>query len=262
MMFIWDALKSIADRINDWLGPSFWDTVWSILIVAPVYAGSRVLRRRLREYGKGKFGVDNTFPALIDNVLRVVLFVILGVIVFSSLGVDSTAMVTFLGLATAAVTLSLQDVLRNIFCGLYLLAEQPFRAGDRIRVLTEEGWVERIDLRVTRIRNDRHELIMIPNQTLFNQVVSNRSTRRTRPFTVQIVEIKLAIDDAEKKALHVFENLVEQASDPMIRMTKSGPLGVDLEITCRRTSSEAHQENIARALIQAFPEATLTVLAR
>ena len=261
-MFMWNALTSLVERISDWLGPAFWDSFWSIVIVVAVYMGSRVVRSRLRDYGNDKFGMDNTFPALIDNILRVVLFIILVVIIFSGLGVDSSALVTYLGLATAAITLSLQDVLRNIFCGLYLLAEQPFRAGDRIRVVNEEGWVERIDLRVTRIRNDRHELIMIPNQTLFNQVVSNRSTRRSRPFTVQLAEIKSSIEDAETNARAVFANMTDQHSDPVIRLVKSGPLGVDLEITCRRTSSEAHQEKIARALVDAFPEATLTVLAR
>ena len=103
---------------------------------------------------------------------------------------------------------------------------------------------------------------MIPNQTLFNQVVSNRSTRRSRPFTVQLAEIKWTIDEAETKTREVFSNMTEQSSDPVIRLVKSGPLGVELEITCRRTSSEAHQENIARALIAAFPDATLTILAR
>jgi small-conductance mechanosensitive channel len=261
-MFIWDALKRLSSQVNNWLSPAFWDSLGTLIIVIAIYVGSRLLRNRLRAYGKDKFGIDNTFPTLIDNILRVVLFIVLTVVIFSSLGADSSALVTYLGLATAAITLSLQDVLRNIFCGLYLLAEQPFRSGDRIRVLTEEGWVERIDLRVTRIRNDRHELIMIPNQTLFNQVVSNRSTRRSRPFTIQLSEIKLSIQDAETKARDVFAHMTELSSDPVIRLVKSGPLGVDLEITCRRTSSEAHQEKIARALVDAFPESTLTVLAR
>jgi small-conductance mechanosensitive channel len=262
VLFVLDALKRTFDSVKNVASPHFWETITSLVVIALVYMGLRVVRSRVREYGKSRFGIDNTFPALIDNIMRVLLFVIMAIVVFSTIGVDSASLLTFFGLATAAVTLSLQDVLRNIFCGLYLLAEQPFRTGDRIRVLTEEGWVERIDLRVTRLRNDRHELIMIPNQTVFNQVVSNRSTRRSRPFTVQLAGIKSSIDEAEAQTRDVFASLTERDSDPMIRLLKSGPDGVELEITCRRTSSEQHQELIARALVAAFPDATLTILAR
>ncbi|MCC6705329.1 MAG: mechanosensitive ion channel [Thermomicrobiales bacterium] len=262
MPFISDSLNRIGDRLSSLIGPNFWDFVISVLLIVAIYFASRIVRSRVREYAKDRFGIDNSFPALLDNIVRVLLFVLMATMVFSAFGVDSASLVTFLGFATAAIALSLQDVLRNIFCGIYLLAEQPFQTGDRIRLLTEEGWVERIDLRVTRIRNDRQELVLIPNQTVFNQVVSNRSTRRSRPFTVELTGIKSSIDDAESKARAVIDAVTDGDSDPTIRLKQSGPDGVNLEITCRRTASENHQERIARALVDAFPDATLTVLAR
>lgn len=262
LVFIWDFLTNLFDSFNDLVGPGFWDTLFSLAIIVGVYLGSRVVRNRVRGYTRKRFGADNSFSDLIDNIVRVVLFVVMAIMVFAAFGVDSASLVTFLGFTTAAIALSLQDVLRNIFCGLYLLAEQPFRAGDRIRLMSEEGWVERIDLRVTRIRNDRQELVMVPNQTVFSQVVSNRSTRRSRPFTVEINNIKMSIEESDAKTREVFEALPEQASDPIIRLVQSGPDGVNLEITCRRTSSEDHQGKIARALIESFPGATLKVVAR
>ena len=93
-------------------------------------------------------------------------------------------------------------------------------------------------------------------------MVGNRSTLRFRPFTVQITEIKSTVDEAEAKALEVMAPALSANSRPAIRLMKTGPEGTDVEITIRRTDTEAQQEEIARALYTAFPDATLTIIAR
>src|SRR5512140_525777 len=53
--------------------------------------------------------------------------VILGIVVaLATLGVDPSALATFVGLGTVAITLFLQDIARNLIAGLYLLIERPF----------------------------------------------------------------------------------------------------------------------------------------
>jgi small-conductance mechanosensitive channel len=122
--------------------------------------------------------------------------------------------------------------------------------------------VERVDLRITRLRNDRQELILIPNSTVFTQVVSNRSTLRFRPFTVQLTGIAATFDEAQARARTAIEPELSTGSRPGIRLIKTGPDGCDLEITIRRTETEQQQEAIARRLYTAFPDATLTIVAR
>jgi small-conductance mechanosensitive channel len=258
----WDTVKDALVTFGRDTGTWLISAAVAILIAGLIVLITRRIRARIRAYLERRGQGNTNFPVLIDNLVRIVIYIIVGIIVLGGLGVDSTALVTFVGLTTAAVTLSLQDVLRNIFCGVYLLAEQPFRPGDRIRIGAEEGRVERVDIRVTRMRNDRQELIMVPNSTVFTQIVGNRSTLRFRPFTVQITGIKVTVDEAEAKALDVMAPALSANSRPSIRLIKTGPDGTDVEITIRRTDTEAQQEDIARALYTAFPEATLTIIAR
>jgi len=253
----WDGLRDRGEEIGRFL----LSVGGSIAIAVALIFIARVFRGRIRTIAERR-GLSNNVPALIDNLVRVAVYIIVGIIILGSLGVDSGSLVTFFGLATAAVTLSLQDVLKNIFSGIYLLAEQPFSPGDRIRVGGEEGRVERVDLRVTRIRNDRQELILVPNSTVFTTVVGTRSTMRFRPYTVQLTGVQQAFEAAEGQIRSLIGEALPGGSTPAIRLLQVGPAGCDLEITIRRTESEDQQRTIAVSLNRAFPEATLTVIAR
>lgn len=258
----WDAVKDALIAFGADTGRALINIAISLLIAGAIILVTRRIRRRVRDYAERRGSTNNNLPALADNLVRIGVYIIVAMIVLNGFGVDSTALVTFIGLATAAITLSLQDVLRNIFSGIYLLAEQPFRPGDRIRVGAEEGRVERVDLRITQLRNDRQEQILIPNSTIFTQVVSNRSTLRFRPYTLQLTGVKLPLEDADARAREVMAPELSTGSRPAIRLLKTGPDGTDLEITIRRTDTEQQQDAIARALYTAFPDATLAIVAR
>ncbi|MGI8404289.1 MAG: mechanosensitive ion channel domain-containing protein, partial [Thermomicrobiales bacterium] len=73
--------------------------------------------------------------------------------VLSSLGANTTGLVTFFSASTVAVTLSLQDIMRNFVAGIVLLIERPFSVGDRIKVRDVVGEVQGVDIRTTLIRN-------------------------------------------------------------------------------------------------------------
>lgn len=90
-------------------------------------------------------------------------------------GVEPAAVVTVLGVVGLGISLALQDILRNLFAGLYLLFERPFRIGDEIRVRDFIGRVEDVGIRTTSIRTLENVQIVIPNALVFTEVVQNRT---------------------------------------------------------------------------------------
>src|SRR5207249_3391817 len=97
-----------------------------------------------------------------------------------------SVLLTFGGLASLAVGLAFQDVLRNILAGIFLLIEQPFRIGDHISVETQSGVVETIQLRTTGLRTEDGRLAIVPNLSCFSNTVVNQSAYPTRRFTVSL----------------------------------------------------------------------------
>jgi small conductance mechanosensitive channel len=92
------------------------------------------------------------------------------------LGVSPAAILTSLGVFGLAVGLAVQDILKNVFAGFYLLFERPFRLGDEISVRDHRGTVVDIGLRTTCLRTEEHVQVMIPNGIVLAEVVLNRST--------------------------------------------------------------------------------------
>ncbi|MDQ6719446.1 MAG: mechanosensitive ion channel family protein [Candidatus Dormibacteraeota bacterium] len=107
---------------------------------------------------------------------RVVAVVLLGVGVLAALGFAiQSANVTLLGIlfATVVAAFGVQDLLRDYVSGYYVLLERHFRVGDRISLEGERtGTITEVKLRVTLLRNDSGDLIVVPNAELFGRPVT------------------------------------------------------------------------------------------
>lgn len=115
-------------------------------------------------------------PAL--GVVRVSVRLLVGalaaIMALETLGVPVTPLVTTLGVGSLAVALALQETLANFFAGLYLLADRPVRAGDYIKLHEgEEGYVETIGWRSSRLRTQKNNTVIVPNQKLSQAIITN-----------------------------------------------------------------------------------------
>jgi MscS family membrane protein len=91
-----------------------------------------------------------------------------------------------------AIGLASQDILKNIFGGIMLLIDQPFRVGDKIKVGDYYGEVIAIGLRFTRIVTDNDSVVYIPNSDIMNQPVANSNSGE--PNCQVVAEVFLPID--------------------------------------------------------------------
>jgi len=129
-------------------------------------------------------GGDVNLVTIVDNIVRIAIYGSVGLILVGALTGDAASSVMAIGLITAAISLSLQDVLRNFVSGLYLLFERPFKTGDTIRVADQAGRVERVDIRTTVIRNAKQEEVFIPNFTVFSQIVRRQTSLEPHKYTI------------------------------------------------------------------------------
>jgi MscS family membrane protein len=91
-----------------------------------------------------------------------------------------------LGIGGLAFALAAQDTLKNFFGSLMLIADRTFRVGDLVQIGGNEGVVESVGLRTTRIRGLDDSLLTIPNSDLTTAHVANFGARRYRRFRTRI----------------------------------------------------------------------------
>ena len=110
----------------------------------------------------------------IEAFAKIIVIAVGGMIVLDNLGISLTPIVTTLGIGSLAVAIGLQDTLGNFFAGLHIKADRPIQIGHYIRLEGgQEGYVEQIGWRSTRIRMLPNNLVVVPNNKLVQSIITN-----------------------------------------------------------------------------------------
>jgi small-conductance mechanosensitive channel len=145
-----------------------------VLIILSVTVGLANLAGRIfRSYIQTR---NLPFPTtgLAYGIVKGTIYVIGFLLSLTVLGISITPLVTALGVGGLAVALALQDTLANLFAGMHILVEKAIRVGDFIRLETgQEGYVQDITWRTTRVRMLPNNVVVIPNSKLSQSVVTN-----------------------------------------------------------------------------------------
>jgi small conductance mechanosensitive channel len=136
-----------------------------------------LLARWLRVLVRASLARARTDRAVIPLVSQLVYFAVIALgasWVLAILNVPLTGVIATFGAVSIAFGLSLQDLLRNLIAGIYLLVEKPFSPGDRLKIRTFEGIVDSVDIRTTTLLTTEGERVLVPNAVLFAEVMVNR----------------------------------------------------------------------------------------
>lgn len=168
--------------------------LYSILIVLnATWFAARIVNSLINEYlipisEKETNKLDEHIISLIQKALGVLIWVFGGVMALNNAGVNVGALLAGLGIGGLAFALAAQDTVKNIFGGITLFTDKPFRIGDLVTVDGLTGTIEDIGLRSIRLRTLAGRLVTIPNYKTVEGNVENISKEPTRR-----VELKLGL---------------------------------------------------------------------
>lgn len=130
--------------------------------------------------------IDNNFLPIIRRSILGIIWVIGIVMALNNAGVNVGTLIASLGIGGLAFALAAQDTIKNIFGGITIFSDRPFRIGDRIKVDGFDGIVEDIGIRSTRLRTLDRCLVTIPNFKLVEASVENVSEEPMRRIVSKI----------------------------------------------------------------------------
>jgi small-conductance mechanosensitive channel len=147
-----------------------------------------VLARAVRRAAVGALTrrrADASVTVLLGNLAQV-LVLACGALIVLALYTEGAFgwILTSLSALGIVVGLSLQDLLRNFFAGIWMLVERPFRLGDTVEIGGYTGAVEGISFRTTQLRTVDGREVILPNATLMTSAVVNLSRYPLRRATL------------------------------------------------------------------------------
>ena len=157
--------------------------------VAMVAIGLFVIKQVMRlfdRYTKNK-KLDQGVMSFLSSLLKITLRVVLFIMAATYLGVPNTSFIAILSSIGLAVGLALQGSLGNFAGGLMLLTFHPFRVGDYIQAGDVAGTVSSINILYTQLNTFHNKLVIVPNSTLSNGVVTNFSALSTRRVDINFL---------------------------------------------------------------------------
>lgn len=133
-----------------------------------------------------KSKLEKAAHTLIVTVLQIVLYVLLALAVASGLGIDVTGVVALASVLTLAVSLSVQDLLTNVFGGFTLLYTKPFTSDDFVEIAGQSGTVKEIGLTYTKLATPDNKIVSIPNSAVVAAEIVNYTVTGTRRLDINL----------------------------------------------------------------------------
>lgn len=119
------------------------------------------------------------FPAIVQDVSLIGLFTIVATVLMKE------QLLTTSAVGAVVVGFALQDTLGNLFSGLAIQIEKPFRVGHWISVANSEGQVQEITWRATKLRTKAGQFLIVPNGMMSKEAILNYS-EPTIPTRVEV----------------------------------------------------------------------------
>jgi len=212
---------------------------------------------------------DTSLDLLLVTVARKVLQValVLCTLFFigqSIFGLNLTAVLTGAGVAGLAVAFASRETLANFFGTIVIIADRPFRCGDRVRLNGVDGIVTDVGMRSTRIATPEETLCTVPNSLIETATVENLSRKGVIRFVFQVPLVYATSREDLGKALRLLHEILDdfhgkdqERRRPHIFFDELGASSLNLKVimwlkTASFREEESLRSEINLAIVERF----------
>jgi small-conductance mechanosensitive channel len=246
----------LSDKAMTWLLSSGLTIVLVVIGTLIAIRVARMLARRVSSsLGKQMDDEESrkrvkTVSSVIRNLLTVVIIIVACMIVLGELGVEIGPILAAAGIVGLAVGFGAQSLVKDVINGFFILLNDQIRVGDVVEIGGKGGVVEKVNLRMTILRDLAGNVHFIPNGTI--DVVTNM----TKEFSRYVFDIGVAyredVDEVIKVIKEVDEGLRKDATFGPDILEPMEILGLDqfadsaVIIKARVTTKPIKQWKVAR----------------
>ena len=227
------------------LGDHFEEIVFSVLLTIGYLIWSLFLIRATRALLGAIASHERAVPAinpqtlpLFQNLVLIAIVVISVYIIFTAWNVDMTAWLASAGIIGIAVGFAAKDTLANLFSGVFIMADAPYKIGDFVVLDSgERGEVTHIGIRSTRLKTRDDVEVTVPNSVMGNTKIINESGGLHEKFRIRVA-IGVAYGSDIDKVRDILMDIATNADnvcedpEPRVRFRMFGASSLDFELLC------------------------------
>jgi small conductance mechanosensitive channel len=212
--------------------------------------------------GLHHFEMEPSVRLLLVRIVRLIIMVIFLIMALQNLGIELLPLIAGLGVAGAGIALAMQGVLGNVVAGLSIIFSKPFRVGEYISIVDEEGVVEDISLFNTRLSHPDRSVVVIPNRKIVGEILHNYGKVRQLDVVVGVA-YDTNINDAFAALREIMsENpRVLRDPEPVIRAVKLADSSVNIAVRPWVAAIDfgPAQGEVNHAILEKFRERAISI---
>ena len=170
------------------------------------------------------------------SAIKIIIWCIAIMIAAEMVGIDTSSVVTLFGVVSLALSLSLQNILTNIFSGITILWSNPFSVGDYVEIDGIGGTVKGISLMKTTLITPDKKVVLISNSDVCAGRITNYSLEPIRRIDIKVsVSYDAPTEAVKAAAMEVLnaDERVKQEENMLPTVRLSAYNSNDIEYTIR-----------------------------
>ena len=268
--FTWQTLvQGLPTPVVNVIGLA-WVFIETVLVIVLGVGIARTLMK-ITVRGLGENRIDINIRTLIGRIFYIITVLITIFLILAIWHVAIELPVAVLGTLTVAIVFAIQDILKDLVAGFYILMERPFHIGDQITIGDETkspshtGVVEDVQIRATKLRIVSGEQLTVPNSLVFGGIVINNSFYGERRATISVTlpQEEFVKDETSERIIKALKEIETLAPKPEPTVMVSGYTGNSITLTVRYWIANRQLSTISEVMYTLrtiLPNADLAIL--
>jgi len=226
-------LNTLTGVASTWIN---WGIKIAFVILIFVIARylNKLLSKLMRKHMKGH--IEPTVLELTEITVKIVVYIIAILIVLSGLGIKGILMpmLTSAGILGIILGFALKDTLSNVFSGIALFMDEPFKIGDMVKIGELTGRMYDLGLRSTHLKTFDNNIVILPNNFVADSHIINYS--KSDPKIRVNVEVNVSYEANIDKAIKILMGIAKKDKNVMedpaseVRVLDLGESGIKLQL--------------------------------
>lgn len=230
----WLDIPPIVHDITVSLVATIGVLIWSLFLIR--FFRIIIISLAYRQNNQSLVRIE-TLPLFL-NISIVIICALAIYMIFQAWNINMTAWLASAGIVGIAIGFAAKDTLANLFSGVFIMVDAPYKMGDFIVLDSgERGEVTHIGIRSTRILTRDDVEVTIPNSIMGNTKIINESGGPHKKYRIRI-KVSVAYGSDVDKVRKVLLNVachqpgICPLPEPRVRFRQLGDSGLHFELLC------------------------------
>ena len=155
------------------------------------------------------------FAPILRKGLRSGIWILGIILALNNAGYDVGALLAGVGIGGLALAMAAKDFVSNMFGGITVFVDQPFKVGERIQIAGYDGTIEEIGLRSTRLRTLAGRIVIIPNFKFTDSLLENVTNEPARKISLTLGLTYDTPPDRIEDAIGILKDIITEREETL-----------------------------------------------